>query len=256
MIGEGVAVKPVAPSRPVANLRAMRGNTVTLAALAVGAIWAAGCGGDDATTSSVTSSSTTSTAAVSTDEFITAADARCAEANAAIANLTSEGSGSSTAIQQQLDITKQTLTGLKSLGSPDDADGSLADYYAAVKEQISLLGQQQAALASGDSAGAEGLTTQLDQAEADAQAAAESFGFEECGQSGTALPTDGTTTTPAGGSPTTTPAPATTTPPATTPAPVAPAPAPGGTSSGGTSGGTGGTGGSGGSGGSGGGITP
>lgn len=234
----------------------MRGKTVTLAALAAGAIWAAGCGGDDATTSTVTSSSTTPTTAVSTDEFITAADARCAEANAAIANLTAEGSGSTTAIQQQLDITKQTLTGLKSLGSPEDPDGSLADYYDAVKEQVSLLGQQQDALASGDSAGAEALTTQLDQAETDAQAAAESFGFEECGQSGTALSTDSTTTVAPTDTPaTTTPAPATTTtPPATTPAPVTPAPSTGGTSGGTSSGGTGGS--SGGTGGSSGGISP
>jgi hypothetical protein len=235
----------------------MRGKTATLAALAAGTIWAAGCGGDDSTTSTVTSSSTTSTTAVSTEEFITAADARCAEANAAIANLTSDGSGSSTSIQQQADITKQTLTGLKSLGSPDDPDGSLADYYSAVKEQVSLLGQQETALASGDSAGAEALTTQLDQAQTDAQTAAEAFGFEECGQTGTTISTD-TTTAPSSDAPaTTTPAPATTTPPATTPAPVTPAPSTGGTSggtsSGGTSGGTGGT--SGGSGGSSGGIS-
>ena len=233
----------------------MRRKTATLAAVAAGAIWAAGCGGDDATTSSVTSPSTTSTTAVSTDEFITAADARCAEANAAIANLTADGSGSSTAIQQQLDITKQTLTGLKSLGSPDDPDGSLADYYAAVKELVTLLGQQQSALASGDSAGAEALTTQIDQAETDAQTAAESFGFEECGQAGTALSTDGSTTAAPTDTPTTTPT--ATTPTATTPAPVTPAPATGGTSGGTSSGGTGATGGtSGGTGGSSGGISP
>ena len=234
----------------------MRGKTVTLAALAAGTIWAAGCGGDDATTSSVTSSTTTSTTAVSTEEFITAADARCAEANAAIANLTSDGSGSSTSLQQQADITKQTLTGLKSLGSPDDPDGSLADYYDAVKEQVSLLGQQEAAMASGDSAGAEALTTQLDQAETDAQTAAESFGFEECGQTGTAISTDTSTTVAPSDTPaTTTPAPATTTPTATTPAPVTPAPSTGGTSGGTSSGGTGGTSG-GGTGGSSGGIAP
>ncbi|HWO48599.1 MAG TPA: hypothetical protein VNM42_01945, partial [Solirubrobacterales bacterium] len=129
----------------------MRGMTARLAVAAIGviAIWSAGCGGDDATTSSVTSSTTTGAGGVSKDEFITAADARCAEANAAIANLTSDGSGSSTALQQQEDITKQTLKGLQALGKPDDPDGSLSDYYAAVKEQISVLGQQQSALASG-----------------------------------------------------------------------------------------------------------
>ncbi len=227
----------------------MRGKPAFAAAVAAGslALLGAGCGGGDSTTSTVNSSSTTATTStVATDEFITAADARCAEANAAIANLTSDGSGSTTAIQQQLDITKQTLTGLKSLGAPEDPDGSLADYYAAVKQQVTLLGQQQEALASGDSAGADTIGVQVDQAESDAQSAAQSFGFEECGQQGSALSTDTTSTTaPAGGATTTAPAtPTTTTPVApapVTPAPVTPAPSggtSGGTSSGGTSGGT------------------
>ena len=230
---------------------------LAVAAIGVIAIWSAGCGGDDATTSSVTSSTTTGAGGVSKDEFITAADARCAEANAAIANLTSDGSGSSTALQQQEDITKQTLKGLQALGKPDDPDGSLSDYYVAVKEQISVLGQQQSALASGDSATVESLSVQLDQAESDAQTAGESFGFDECGQSGTAI-SDTTTGAPSDVAPTTTATtpPATTTTPVpttTTPAPVTPPPsgAPsGGTSSGGTSGGS-----SGGSGSSGG-ISP
>ena len=196
----------------------MRGKAARLTAVAAGAlaIGFTGCGGDDPTTSTVTSSSSTTTSAVSTDEFITAADARCAEANAAVANLSSEGSASSTVIQQQLDITQQTLKGLKALGTPEDPDGSLGDYYDAVKEQISLLGQQQSALASGDSATADALTTQLDQAESDAQTAAQSFGFEECGQTGTTISADTTSAVPSD-SPATTVSPTTTTP---APAPV------------------------------------
>ena len=217
----------------------MRGKTAIVAALAAGslAFWAAGCGGGDATTSSVTSStSTATTAAVSTEEFITAADARCAEANAAIANLASDGSESATTIQQQLDITEQTVKGLKSLGTPDDPDGSLADYYDAVKTEISVLGQQQDALASGDSAAADTLSVQLDQAQSDAQTAADSFGFKDCGQQGTAVSSDTSTGTPSDSAATTTPAtPTSTTTPAPAPAPTPVAPAPGGTSGGGTS---------------------
>jgi len=243
------------PSRLPANLNAMRPKTAIAIATTAGslALWGAGCGGSDATTSTITSSSSTTTTAVATDEFITAADARCAEANAAIANLVAEGSASSTVIQQQIDITKQTLKGLKSLGTPEDPDGSLNDFYDAVKQQISVLGQQQSALASGDSAAADTLGVQLDQAESDAQTAAVSFGFEECGQQGSALSTDSSTTgSPSDAATTTTPVTPTTTP-APTPAPVTPAPSggtSGGTSSGGTSGG-----GSGGSGNSGG-ISP
>ena len=59
-------------------------------ALVLSGITIAGCGGDDSTIQSVSTTSTTSTAAVSTEEFITAADARCAEANSAIANLSTD----------------------------------------------------------------------------------------------------------------------------------------------------------------------
>ena len=195
----------------------------------------AGCGGDDSTIQSVSTTTPTETTSstVATDEFITAADARCAEANAAIANLSTDAAASSTAIQQQLNITKQTLTGLKALGEPEDPDGSLADFYAAMEDQISVLKQQQSALTSGDSAAADALDTQLTQAQSDAETAATAFGLEECGQQGSSLPS-GLTSTSA--TPTTTSVtPATTTTPApVTPAPAAP-PATGGT------GGTGGT---------------
>lgn len=233
----------------------MRGKPATLGAAAIAAFAAfgAGCGGDDATTSSVTSTPTT-TSAVATDEFITAADARCAEANAAIANLNADDAAG---LEQQQSITEQTLKGLKALGSPADPDGSLKDYYDAVEEQISVLGQQQSALASGDSATSDSLQVQLEQAQSDARTAAESFGFEECGQEGTAIGSatttapapsgTGVTTTPAPAAPTTTPVPAPA-PPATPP----PAPPSGGTGAGGT----GGTGGGGTGGGSSGGISP
>jgi hypothetical protein len=219
----------------------MRGKVaIAASAAAVVAFAATGCGGDDSTIQSVsaTTSSTSTTVAVSTEEFITAADARCAEANAAIANLSGDATVSSTAVQQQLDITKQTLTGLQALGSPEDPDGSLDDFYAAMQEQVSVLKQQAAALASGDTAASDTLGVQLAQAESDAGTAAASFGLEECGQPGSTL-SDGSTTT-------TTPDPGAATPTATTPAaPVTPAPAPvtpaapptGGTGTGGATGG-------------------
>ncbi len=229
----------------------MRGKVATVTTVAaILAIPIAGCGGGDSTIQSVSTTSTTdSTSAVATDEFITAADARCAEANAAIANLSTDAAASATTVQQQLAITKQTLTGLKALGAPEDPDGSLADFYAAMQDQISVLKQKQQALTSGDTASADALGTQLSQAQADAGTAATSFGMTECGQQGSSLPGGtSTSTTPSSGTvtPTTTPAPA--------PVPPAPAPAP----TGGT-GGTGGTppsGGGGGGGGSSGGISP
>jgi hypothetical protein len=236
----------------------MRGKAARLAVAATAAIAvsAGGCGGDDSTTSSVTSSADATSGTVSTEEFITAADARCAEANAAIANLSSDTAASATTVEQELNITRQTLKGLKSLGSPEDPDGSLADYYAAVKQEISLLGQEQSALATGDTVSVQAVTAELDQARSDARDAAQSFGFEECGRQGS--PIDSGDTTSGGAEPTTTttaPTVPTTTVPVTptTTAPVAPPPS-GGTS-GGTGTGGGGTG-TGGGGGSSGGISP
>ena len=224
-------------------------------ALVLSGITIAGCGGDDSTIQSVSTTSTTSTAAVSTEEFITAADARCAEANSAIANLSTDAAATAATVEQQLDITEQTLNGLQALGDPEDPDGSLADFYSAMEDQISTLEEQQQALTSGDSATYDSLEVQLEQAQSEAETAGATFGFEECGQQGSSLPSDSTTsTTPSGGTvtPTTTvPAPATTTP---APAP-APAPAPVTPPTGGT-GGTPGTGGSGGGGGNSGGISP
>jgi len=236
----------------------MRGKTVIAAAAAsLVTLGAAGCGGDDSTIQSIsTTPSGTTTSSVTTDEFITAADARCAEANSAIANLSTDAASTSTSVDQQLSITKETLSYLKGLGSPEDPDGSLADFYSAMQEQIKVLKQQQQALASGDTAAADALDTQLGQAESDAEDAASSFGFEDCGGEGSSLgDSTGVTTTPGASSGTPTP---TTTPSApATPTPVTP-PSTGGTgNTGGT--GTGGTGGGGGGGGGGsnsGGIAP
>ena len=217
----------------------MRGKLAVATAVAVfAALAGSGCGGDDATIQSVstTTSSTSTTALVSTEEFITAADSRCAEANAAIANLSTDAAASSTAVQQQLDITKQTLAGLRALGSPEDPDGSLDDFYGAMQEQISVLKQQSTALASGDAAAYDTLSVQLTQAESDAGAAAASFGLEECGQPGSSLSGGSTTTaTPDSGAAPVAPAPAPVTP---APAPVTPAAPPtGGTGTGGATGG-------------------
>ena len=124
----------------------MRGKVaIATSAAAILVLPIAGCGGDDSTIQSVSGATSTSSApaAVATDEFITAADARCAEANAAIANLSTDAAASSTTVQQQLSITKQTLIGLKALGEPEDPDGSLADFYSAMEDQISTLKQQQ-----------------------------------------------------------------------------------------------------------------
>jgi len=225
----------------------------------------AGCGDDDAPIEPISTETTTSSSAtLSQDEFIVSADARCAEANLAIANL-SGGTGSSTSgVSQRLEITQGVLDGLQDIGEAEDPGGSLASYYAALEDQIAILEEQEAAIAGGDTAAADLLGADLSAAEAEAEDAALAYGFEDCGGSGTTLPetgveTDaGATVTPAPVEPPATPAPVEPVTPAPVepvpvePVPVEPPPAP----SGGTGGGTGSPAPPAGSGGSSGGISP
>jgi uncharacterized membrane protein YgcG len=220
------------------------------AAGVVGALLA-GCGGDDEApiepVGDATTDATEATSALSKREFIASADARCAEANVAIANLDAGSAAENLALiaTQEQQITGGVLKGLEELGAPDDPTGALDRYLAALEEQVSILRQRRNAAGSGDTARYEQLSGELDQAQADARQAATEYGFKDCGQEGSALEQTAPEADSGGG---TTVAPA----PAPAPAPV-PAPGTGGTGAGGTGGGggTGGTG-PGGSGGSGG----
>ena len=218
---------------------------LTLGSFAAALLLAA-CGGDDDAPIEPIGETTTgeeADAAVSKGDYLAGADPSCAEANAAIANLANTtGDNIELAASQELQITEGVLTALEGLEEPSDPDGSLEDYLDALAEQVSILEQRQQAAASGDTAAYEALGTELAAAKADAATAAEEFGFEDCGQEGTATtPTDTVPGTDAGTGGTAVPTePAPTTPaPAPAPAPEpAPAPAPtGGTGTGGDTGG-------------------
>ena len=205
----------------------MRGRLT--AVIVSGAIVAllGGCGDDDAPieTISTEAETTETTSGVSQEEFISSADAACAEANVALGNLGTDSD--SLAIDQRLGITQEVLSAIESLGAPEDPNGDLQDFTGALRDQISILEEQQDAASGGDTVTADSLSTELDAAEAEAQSAAEAYGFEECGQP----PSASTTTTPSGGTTpgTTDPAvtdPGAVTPTTTAPAPVAPEPVP------------------------------
>ncbi|MBA2523346.1 MAG: hypothetical protein H0V25_08445 [Solirubrobacterales bacterium] len=209
--------------------------TIVGAALAVAIT---GCGGDDAPIEPVSASTTSAAATLSQDDFIVSADARCGEANAAIANLTSATSDSSTSDTQELQITQGLIDGLQGIGDAEDPDGSLADFYAALDEEVGILGQQESALADGDTSTSSSLELDLNGVRSDAESAATRYGFEECGRQGSTLPGDATSTgsvpgatTPSAPTPVTPAEPVTPVTPVT-PAPVTPAPAPGGTAGG------------------------
>ena len=236
---------------------------LTLASLAAGLLLLAGCGGDDDAPIEPIGETTTSeseSASVSKGDFIAGADPSCAEANAAIANLTTTtGDNLELAATQEQQITEGVLTTLQGLEAPSDPDGSLESYLEALDKQVSVLEERQEAAASGDTATYESLGGELAQAKADARIAAEDFGFEDCGQEGTSTaPTDTAPGTDAGTGGTAVPSEPTTTTPAPAPAPTpAPTPPPAPAPTGGTGTGGGGTGGGGSSGDGGtGGISP
>lgn len=213
-----------------------------------------GCGNSDAPIEPVSSATTGSTTgSISQSDFIVSADARCGEANAALANLNSGTDAAATTVSQEREITQGLLQGLQAIGSAEDPDGSLESFYSALSDQVRILKQQESAIAGGDTATADSLDADLESARSDAADAASQYGFEECGQQGTTLPQSdaGTSVAPSATTPsatTTAPeTPAPTTPTTPTPAPPT-APSTGGTgggtpsgpsdgSSGGTSGG-------------------
>lgn len=194
----------------------MRGRVAAFIVAATMVALLGGCGGDDAPIETIsTEAETTAESGTSQEDFIVSADARCAEANAALANLSTDIS--STFVSERLGIVEEVLGGVQGLGATDDPDGHLADYVKALESQVSLLEEQQTAAASGDTATYGTLATELDTAEAEAQAAGAAYGFEECGQPPSA--STGGSTTPGGVAPAGTTA---TTPTATTPVPVEP----------------------------------
>jgi len=185
----------------------------------------AGCGGDDEAPVEPVGPTTSTDATASAEEFISTADARCAEANSAIASLAGTAGTPELAASQEREITQGTLASINSLPQPEDPDGALAEFLDALKAQVATLKQQEQAAQSGDTASFDSLSGQLAQDKADTLAAAKQFGFEECGREGTAASTTPTTETPAPDTATSTTPPAATTT-TVAPAPVEPAPAP------------------------------
>jgi len=178
----------------------MRGRVAATVAFASLVVLLGGCGDDDAPITTIsTEAETTEATGASVEEFIVSADARCAEANAALAAVGTDSS--SIGIGQRLEITQEVLSGLQGLGAPEDPDGDLAAYLQALKAQISLLEEQESAAATNDTATVESLQVELDAAEADALAAGEAFGFEDCGQPPSAVEGGTTTTSPGGTAP-------------------------------------------------------
>lgn len=184
----------------------------------------AACGGGDDAPITPVEGQTTASATVSKRQFIERGDAICAEANAAIANLSAGGTIDPLALlSQERAITEGLLGSLRSLGTPGQGQAVLNRFYTASKNEVAILERQQTALERDDTTALTTLSTELATARSEALLAGQEYGFSNCGAEGT----------------TSLPTPTESVPAPTTPAP-APVPDPGGTgggSSGGSSGG-------------------
>lgn len=224
-------------------IRLLAGISMLIAAAVLSA-----CGGDDeAPVIPVETTPTGATgAALDQDEFVDEADSLCAEANTALASIstTGEAGTQAAAIAEQSDIYDGLIDDIDALGPPPEDETTFDDYLDALASVVDSLDQQELAAERGETDQVESLAADIDAAESEAQAAADDFGLRDCAEEGDTTSTD-TDSTDAGSTDTgAAPAPVTpTTPAPTTPAPApapepAPAPAPAPPTDGGDTGGT------------------
>jgi hypothetical protein len=213
---------------------------------AFGAALVSGCGSSGPSTSgleTVGSTGSTTTPALSRSSYIHQADEICAESDAAITSITpgSTSAEQAASTTQQLQITRDELQSLQTLGAPE---GDAPDAFLGDLDKVATqLSRKKLALERDDQSALPGIIAGIDTAQAKAQTSAQAYGFKTCGSFGNpsgTLPTPtgggggggGTATTPTA----TTVVPTPTTPTTTAPPAPAPAPVPGGTGAGGTGG--------------------
>jgi hypothetical protein len=193
------------------------------------------CGGDDSpeVPISTPTEATTAGEALSKSEYIDEADQRCQETNDSIGRFVEQGEGY-TGAGEIADLRQDLLDQLRELGPPEESRTTLNEFLTALENQVTA--GQKIALGIERNEDTSQFETELTEAQADAQSAAEQYGFKECGSPITATDTSGSagtgTDTGAASGGTAAPAPA-----APAPAPASPAPAPpsdsGGTGTGG-----------------------
>ncbi len=138
-------------------------------ALAASVALVAGCGGGDR---------------LSKEEYIAAADAVCAEANAsidALAEPTEETLDEYLAKAEE--ISRAQLDKLRALKPPADDEATLNRAYDLVEQQIALAVGASEALKSQDQAEIDRISAEIDKLNAEADKIANDYGLKECGQS-------------------------------------------------------------------------
>lgn len=158
----------------------MRLRTCLAVALPVLLAGIAGCGGGGETKPPRKPPAPEATPKLSRKELIVQGDAICAEVNAAVGADYSGGSGAATGANQVAQIYGGMVERLKGLGRPVEAAG-YGEFISAAEELARAEGEARLAAQSGSGA-LEAAESKVSAALASFQAAANSFGFEKCGE--------------------------------------------------------------------------
>lgn len=161
------------------NARILHTAAASLALIVV----LAGCGGggDDDSTETTAVATTPTTTTLGKEEFISQGDAICAEVNAAIGTVgTAEGTEAAALVEQEADLYSGMVDRLRSLGTPDDSSG-YPEFIAAADDLAEAEGSAALAAAREDSVALQNAEADVSSAFSTFQAAAEEYGFEDCG---------------------------------------------------------------------------
>jgi outer membrane murein-binding lipoprotein Lpp len=171
----------------------MRLRNLTLVAVPLAALVIAGCGGGGSDSTSTPVSTVATTTAPSKEELISRGDAICAEVNAAVGTVGQSSEEGASQVGQVADLYIGMVESLKGIGAPEESAG-YAEFIAAAEELSKIEGEAKLADEREDSAALGEAETKAITALASFESAAESYGFEECGQEPSA-PTSTSTST-------------------------------------------------------------
>jgi hypothetical protein len=135
------------------------------------------CGGDSSPETPIVVPTET-TQSLDKTEFIAQADSACAEANAQITEFAAAGQGVTEA-DQIAQIRQGVVDQINDLGPPADDKATLDQFLTAMSAQVSA--GQKIGLASQRGEDTTQFETELDTAKSEAEAAASTYGFKECG---------------------------------------------------------------------------
>lgn len=148
------------------------------------------CGGDSSPEVSINVPTETTASSLSKADYITDADTACEEVNTAISQFAASGQGLTEA-DQIADLRQGLADQLKELGPPEEDRATLDEFTTALQAQVQA--GQKISLASERGEDTTQFETELQTAKDQAAAAAQAYGFQQCGQE---ISSSGTTTAP------------------------------------------------------------